>query len=411
MSERLKRIFVILGFVLVTASIATALYVVFFQGPSSDFAPVPPSETPSSEGTGEGLPSAGEGTPTVVSPEDRAPGALPEASPVADGGVTKTEAITTGRVVAPTLASDGVSMAYYDRTDGRFYTVTDEGEVERLSDKMFPKAETVSWNKTGDKAAIEFPDGSNVIYDFEDEKQTTLPSHWEDFSFSPVTNELVAKSIGLDPNNRSIVITSTDGSRTRAVAALGNNADKVTLDWSPNNQVIAFSDTGPTVSGFGRKMILPIGKNSENLPGITVEGINFKSQWSPQGNHLLFSSAGAEDDYRPMLWVVAGDPNAIGQQRRRLGLNTWADKCTFADNRTLYCAVPQALGPNTGLQRALADNVADSIYRVNIETGVTERVAIPEKAQSIDSLTVSQDGKRLFFTNHETGVLQQIQLK
>src|SRR3989338_2582899 len=165
MSEKLKRVLIIIGFALVAGAIAAALYVVFFRAPASV---IPPSGTPfeTPEGVSEGLPSAGPGAPVSAPPEETVT-ALPPAAPVADGGVTKTQAITTGRVVAPTLSSDGASMAYYDRTDGRFYMVNAQGEVERLSDKIFPKAETVVWNTAGEKAVIEFPDGSNVVYDFE----------------------------------------------------------------------------------------------------------------------------------------------------------------------------------------------------------------------------------------------------
>lgn len=407
MSERLKRILLVIGFVLVVGAIAAALWVVFFRAPGVE-PPTPDLQPPTSDS--EGLPTAGVGTPVGAPPQEGVT-ELPEAAPIADGGVTQTQAITTGRVASPTLASDGASMAYYDKTDGRFYTVNAEGNVERLSDKTFPQAETVVWNGKGEKAVIEFPDGTNVVYDFENEKQTTLPAHWEDFDFSPSTDEIIAKSIGLDPNNRALVITSADGSRTRSIADLGENADKVTVNWSPNNQVVAFSDTGPSVAGFGRKMIIPIGKNRENFPGLTVEGLNFKAQWNTRGDKIVYSSAGAQDDYRPMLWVVDGNPGSLGERRRSLGINTWVDKCTFANQSTMYCAVPQAMGPNIGLQRALANNIADAIYRVNVETGTSERVAVPQTPQSIETLTVSADGSRLFFTDQATGILQQIRLK
>lgn len=410
MSERLKRILLIIGFVLIVVVIAAALYIVFFRGAPEVVSPGTTGETIGEATTDGTLPRADTGTPVTITEPPSVGTQLPEASPVADGGLTETEALTTGRVVAATLTG-GQDMAYYDRTDGRFYRVNSEGVIERLSDTQFPRAETIAWNNEGEKAVIEFPDGSNIVYDFDNETQVTLPAHWEDFGFSPSTDEIIAKSIGIDPGNRSLVITSTDGSRTQSIAALGDNADKVDINWSPNDQVVAFSDTGPSVSGFGRKLMIPIGKNQENFRGITVEGVNFLSQWNPQGNKLLFSSAGSQNGYRPTLWVVDGNPNALGENRRSLGVNTWADKCTFANNSTLYCAVPQQLGPNSGLQRALADSIPDDIYRINIETGATVRVAVPQVSQSIDSLHVNEDQSRLFFTNADTGVLQQLRLE
>lgn len=408
MSERLKKILLVTGFVIVTLVIATALYLMFFKPPGG-IQVVAPTTTIEPAGT---LPTSGAAVPTAeIEPEVISEPRLPGASEVAKGGITKTQSLTLGGVVAPTLSSDAQGMSYYDKADGRFYRIGSDGEIEALSDKKFPNASGITWNSTSEKAVIEFPDGSNVVYDFEKETQATLPSHWEDFDFSPTTDQIIAKSIGLDPNNRSLVITNSDGTNTKSIAALGNNADKVIVDWSPNDQVVAFSDTGPVVSGFGRKLIIPIGKNEENFQGVTVEGFDFTSQWNKQGDKLLYSSVGAQNAYKPMLWVVDGRANSIGNNRRSLGIETWADKCSFTNNTTIYCAVPQSMAPNLGLQRSLANTIADGIYKINIETGAVELVAIPDIPQSIDSIQVSGNGDRVFFTNSSTGVLQQIILK
>ena len=410
MSERLKKILIIVGFVITVAVIATALYFVFFRPVGSIPATTITTPTTPTETSG-GLPSAGTGQPiTITEPEDDR-FRLPGASEVAVGGITRTQALTTSGVTAPTLSSDAQGMNYYDEADDRFYRIDTDGTIESLSDKKFPGVSEVTWNEASEKAVLEFPDGSNIVYDFENETQVTLPAHWEDFDFSPTTDQIIAKSIGLDPNNRALVITNSDGSNTKSIASLGNNADKVIVDWSPNDQVVALSDTGPTTSGFGRKLMIPIGKNSENFQGITVEGFDFVSQWNQQGDKLLYSSVGSQNSYKPMLWVVDGRSNSIGNNRRSIGIETWADKCTFSNNTTIYCAVPQSMAANVGLQRALAENIADSIYRINIETGLTELVAVPDVPQSIDSLRVSGDEDRIFFTNSQTGILQQVLLK
>lgn len=411
MNPRLKSILLVLGFLTVVIAIAAALYVVFFrqvsQTPGVEVVEAPSGVTV----PGTGLPPAGEGAP-VSKPTPSEGGGIPEAPTIAGGGVTKTEALTTGPALHVALSSDGASMNYYDRKDGHFYTINDQGEVVRLSDQTFPKVDSVSWNQDASKAVLEFPDGSNIVYDFENETQVSLPAHWQDFEFSPNADQIISKSIGIDPKSNAIIITNADGSGAKAVAALGNNADKVDLNWSPNDQVIGFSDTaGSAVSGLARKLILPIGKNQENFRGLTVEGLDFIGDWSPRGDKLVYSSVGSTNDYRPMLWVVDGSGNDLGNNRRMLGIETWADKCTFSDNSTMYCAVPDRLDANVGLQRVLADNVSDSIYRININTGTTTRVAIPETPQSIETLRVSEDGSRVFFTNKSSGILQSIRLK
>lgn len=414
MSPRLRQVLLILGFIVLIAAMGAAIYLVFFKTPQARVPEaIPPVETTREE---TGLPAAGLGAPPgTASPEGTAeiPRAqtLPGAKPVAEGGVTQTQALTSARVTAPTLSQDGNGMQYYDKADGRFYRISTGGDVERISDKKFANVENVTWNAKGSSAVLEFPDGSNVVYDFSAGKQVSLPRHWEDFSFAPRGDEILAKSIGIDPSNRALVITKTDGSNTRAIAALGDNADKVIPSWSPNDQVIAFSDTGPTLSGFGRKMIIPIGKNEENFKGLVVEGFDFQPLWNTQGDALVYSAVGDTNGYRPMLWAVSGRAQSIGDNRKSLGVETWADKCSFTSGTTLYCAVPQRLPANVGLQRQLSAQSADAIYRVNVETGSAELVAIPDTPQSIDHVSVSEDGGNLFFTNASTGILQILRLK
>jgi len=414
MPPSMKKIALVVGFFVLIAAMGAAIYVVFFRPPSVRVLEEA-VETPSPTSAGA-LPESGTGAPTPASggegtgavPPART---LPGAKPVAEGGITKTTALTSSRVTAATLSQDGKGMQYYDKTDGRFYRIGTDGSVERLSDEKFSTVEQVTWAKDGVSAVLEFPDGSNVVYNFSAGKQVSLPRHWEDFYFAPDGEEILAKSIGVDPSNRALVITKTDGTNTRAIAALGNNADKVIPSWSPNDQVVAFSDTGPTLSGFGRKMIIPIGKNEEQFKGVVVEGFDFKPLWNPQGNSLVYSAVGEINGYRPMLWVVNGRGESIGDRRRTLGIETWADKCTFSSGTNLYCAVPQELPANTGLQRQLAGSQADAIYRINIDTGETELVAIPDIPQSIDSIQVSSDGGTLFFTNAATGILETMRLK
>jgi len=397
-----------LGLIVLTIGIAYAIYAVFFKKSTTVIEP-PTVETTDTTGT-EGLPGSTTGTTTGTTSEIGST-ELP-VSTVADGGFTETTRLTSSEIISPTLGADGKSISYYDPTDGKFYSVNRDGEAKPLSDKTFPKAETIIWSEDADQVVVEFPDGSNVIYDFTTEKQTTLPSHWEEFDFAPSGEQIIAKSIGNDPNSRAIVITNTDSSNAKVVAALGNNENLVDISWSPNDQVVAFSNTASASASeggsFGRSFILPIGKNEENYKGLTVEGINFHSTWSPDGTQILYDVTSATSGYRPALWIVDGTSSTMGNNRRSLGINTWVDKCTFVSNTELYCAVPELLEANTGLQRDLA-NSADGIYRIDLSTGKMKFLGYPEVPTVMSSLAVSENGADLYYTDLE-GRLQLMRL-
>ncbi len=411
MSERTKRLLVVIGFIASVFGIGAALYFVFFH------APVPPATVSPGEGTTATgtLPSSGTaGARPAVTPTGTTGGGtgLPVAAPVANGGLTATTAITEGAVSFPTLGADGKTVSFYNAADSKFYTVDKDGKLVLLSDKEFPDVSKAEWNKDSDKAVLEFPDGSNVVYDFTAERQVSLPKHWEDFQFSPVSNEIEAKSMGVDPGNRWLVTTNDDGSNAKAFQALGENASKVTVSWSPNDQVVAFSDTAePLSGGLDRKTILPVGMKGENFRGLTVEGLGFLSKWSPNGKQLLYSVSGDYSNNMPLLWLVDATPATMGENRHSLGLNTWADKCSFSTSTVVYCAVPRNLPVNAGLKRGLYVANPDSLYKIDTATSKVTLVAIPDGDVTMENLTVSSDGSSLYFTDQSDGTLQLIRLK
>ncbi|MCH8049705.1 hypothetical protein IH979_03300, partial [Patescibacteria group bacterium] len=329
-------------------------------------------------------------------------------SPIAEGGPVLTVQLTSSAIAAPKLTATG-TVAYYDAFDGRFYTIDQNGNILQLSDRKFPDAETVVFADSANIAAIEFPDGSNIIYDFETEIQTILPSHWTEFEFDPNAQEVVSKNLTSDPNRRSLVITSTDGTRTKVIAALGLKEDAVTLNWSPDGNVVGFSATGTVQTGFGRNEIFLIDTNGEVAGSLVVEGNHFSPLWSPSGSHLLYSVADAANRYRPSLWYVRSSGNDIGADRRRIGVETWIEKCAFASETELYCAVPREVGDYSGEDPRLV-TAPDDVYLINLTTGRSTLIGSPVLDLQMFNLSVTPDGSNLYFTDQQ-GRLNAMRLK
>jgi WD40 repeat protein len=394
---------ILLGIIIIIGG-GFAIYFFFFRAPVSEVVPEEEIEVPIAE-----LPEAEVG----VLPEEveATPPTELEASPVAVGGLTQVETITPAAIVSnATLSGDGQGVNYYDAASGQFSKVLSDGSIQTLSDETFYDVENVAWAPDGNGAILEYPDGSNILYDFQTKKQMTLPKHWEDFDFSPQGDQIVAKSMGLDPDNRWLIVSDRDGSNAQAIEPLGNNADKVQVSWSPNNQVIATSRTGQPM-GINRQQILLVGKNQENFPGLTVEGWGFDYEWSPTGDRMLYDVYNMDNNYNPTLWIVDAAGSNIGLNRRYLKVNTWSDKCAFADNTTLYCAVPDYLPKGAGLQPELADDIPDTIYKIDVTTGKKSTVGKPEDASTVKQLSISSDGKYLFYVDQLTNQLNQMRLK
>ena len=416
-----KRILLAIGFIATVLLLAYLLY--FFLLRPTVPATTPATNTNQAPGT---LPGTNENANIAVNAN--APGTLPGtnvntaipgaptppatsttvASTVASGGLTKSTALTDGRSYGSTLSADGSSVLYYDRNSGLFMRLTPSGTATPLSDKIFYQVDQITWSPDKEKAILEYPDGANILYDFTTKEQVTLPTHWKDFDFSADGSQLVFKSMGSSEETRWLSIASADGSKAQKIEHLGDKDATVYPMWSPNDQVVAlFSED----RDFDRQTLYFVGKNQENFSSAIIEGRDFRGQWSTNGDQLLYSVYSSESDYKPTLWVVSAQGDSIGQNRIELNLNTWADKCTFADNSTVYCAVPKSLSENAGIFADEMDDSPTDIYRVDLTTGIKSLVATPEGNHNIDQLIPSADGRYLYFTNKTDGRLYRIQLK
>jgi hypothetical protein len=329
------------------------------------------------------------------------------ATETASGGLTKTTAV----VIDPTRYINGNQsggLQYYNTIDGKFYRILPNGDIELMSDKVFNNVSSVVWSNDSNKAILEYPDGANILYDFETNKQVTLPRHWEEFDFSPSDQNLIFKNIALDVENRYLVVSNTDGSQARIIEPIGRAENKFNSDWSPNNQIVA---TFSEAKDLNRSEVYFIGLNGENFKSMIVEGRGFEGLWSPDGEKMFYSVYDPKNDYKPELWVSNASPGSVGDNRQKIGLQTWANKCTFNSGTSVFCAVPTSLSFGAGMgQKESTEGVPDVIYEINLNTGAKRLIAIPQIDLTIGTLVVSDETNQLFFTDQDTNMIYKINL-
>jgi hypothetical protein len=418
---RFKKLFLILGFLAIIFIIGYLLWSLFFKT-------APRLEGPSTIGTSTssgGLPIIGEGSGQIITPGG--PGELPinngeitpipgtgspsgtisNPSDIALGGVTKTTTISQNPSLNLSVNSSG-QVQYYDRLDEKFYKLNSDGTKTTLSDKVFHSVSNVVWSPTNDKAIIEYPDGSKISYNFNTQKQTTIPSHWQDFSFSNNGDKLLSESIGLNEEDSWLIVSSADGSQAQTLEKLGNQHPNAYPAWSPNDQIAALYTDGVD---FSRQELFFIGFNGENFKSTVMEGRGLEFKWSTEGDRVLYSVYNSNTNYNPSLWLVDATSDTIGENRARLNLQTWASKCTFASNTEVYCAVPEQLEKGAGLFPELADKTKDNLYKIDLTTGSQKLIAIPDNYYNISQIVVGEDQDYLYFSDKFSGAIYQIQLR
>ncbi len=405
-----KRILYIALFILLTIGLAFALYYVFFA---------PKKQTVPDSGDGQSttgqFPNSNDGTPSQST--DGGTGTLPGSGTVTrpgdTSGQTAGEAVPlVTRIVDTPVSSVNIDgdgrTSYYNVIDGKFYRINANGEIESLSDNTFFNVSDVTWSPAREEAIIEYPDGANIYYNFDTETQVTLPAHWQEFSFDNTGNDIAAKSIGFSTENQWLIVSDPQGNTVTPIEPLGNNADKVIVDWSPKGDVIAMSRTGEEISA-DRQEVLLLGQHGENFKSLIVEGRGLETQWSPTGETLLHSVYSARNGYIPELWIVGASGDSIGAGRKLLGVNTWADKCTFADSRYIYCGVPTNIETGSGFVPELADSTPDNIVRIDTQTGLKQPIET-DGTHTIDTIFVGDDGQTVYFTDKTQSGLFRVAL-
>ncbi len=404
-----QRIFIILGFLVLVVALGYLLYLIFIK-PSL---PAPVTNIAGVSTTTGKLPVSGVGVPvTPVATTGPAgipsAGAKPVAAAKALGGLTAAPAINNAATINPTLGANGSGVQYYNQDDGKFYRVDNNGKVTPLSDQTFYDVSNVVWAPQKDKAIIEYPDNSKILYNFDTKQQVTLPSFWNEFDFSADGSQIVMKSSNVDTENNYLAVANDDGTGAKPIEQIGANGDTVYDSWSPNNQTIAMYTQGIDLD---RQEVFFVGQNGENFKSTVVEGRGFEPQWSTAGDQLAYSVYSTDNNLKPELWAVDAQGDSIGADRRDLGVQTWASKCTFANDTTMYCGVPQTLDTGAGLFPEMAQNTSDNLYQINIATGEKKLVAVPDGNYNMSNLSVTTDGSTLFFQDDNTKLVHKVILK
>jgi len=412
-----KKIALISGFIILTLFLGWLIYFTFFR--------LTPSLTDNNGNINgnTGLPQASQGNSSINS---NYPGSLPGAAggnvnvaldrqaqsklpaDIASGGLTKTQKLIDLSAVGLTLTADGNGLLYYDSESGKFYRISNEGKKTEISSKIFYLAENVVWSNNKDEAIIEYPDSSKILYNFETETQVTLPKHWQEFDFSSDDKQMVVKSLGNDPDNRFLIVSKPDGSSARTINALGTNADIVSPDWAPNNQIIATYVKG--IDGTRQELFF-MGLNDENYKSIVIAGRGFSGQWSPHGEKILYSVYNSQTGNIPVLYVVDALGNKVGLNQKNLKVMTWSNKCVFENEENVYCAVPTNLDEGAGFSQEMMDKYPDIIYKINLVTGYKTVLAVPDENFTINKIMISNSGKYLYFQDKFSGKVYKINLR
>lgn len=411
-----KKIGLIILFLAVTILLAIALYFTFFRKSPVPVV-IPPTPTfpgglPTIPGGGVIIP--GEEVPPgvlppsvgIIVPPEAGVAPIPSISVTANGGQVAPQKLVDTGAQFVNLASDGQALNYYDSTTGLFSKINPDGSLSLISSQVFRDLNNATWAPSSDKAVLEFQNGSKMIYNFATRQSYEIPSQFTDFSFSPDSKKIAAKDMKTNEEERWLVTVDDRGGNKQFLEHLGDNADRVKVQWNPNDKIIG---TSAKSIDNERSEVIFLTKDGTKLGKAIVQGRDLRYDYSEDGNRMVYSVWNPNSNFLPTLWVTSTNPNNIDQGRVNTGLNTWADKCTYYQNTTIYCAVPKQISQYSGILPSNNDS-PDDIYQINPDTGVSVKIAEPVFPVQIQNIKVSADGSTLFYTEQDSGAVNKIKL-
>ncbi len=391
MNTLLKKILIILVIILILALVALLIYNLFIKKPSGE-----------EDGDGARFPENGEGE---FIPDEDENGEL-EPSPT-----LKIKAISTERVLAPTLSADKTKVIYYSQYNGNVWQSAFDGSgLTRISSVILDNLKEIIWSPDKTKTVSIYQDEkeniSKNIYDYNTGEITPLSVNVKEIAWSPGSNKIAYQYTDDITDANNISTANPDGTAWQNIFQV--RLKDVGLDWT-SSEITFFEKP----SGLAQGSLFLLNPLSKTLTKVLSNVYGMAAKWSPQGDKVLFSKTNSSGK-NISLYVALKD----GSSEANISISGLIRKCAWSlDNRTIFCAVPKNISeaeilPDDFYKGSFVSD--DDFWKINLETGVKTILLEPwEKGNGIYDaidLFLSPLEDYLFFVNKKDGLLYSIEL-
>lgn len=309
--------------------------------------------------------------------------------------------LTDFPIIAPSLNKGENKVLFYKKDGGDLFSIDFEGKnLEKISNITVLGLTEAVWSNEKDRAAVFYLDGE-IIKGFLQIGSTTtsLPQGIKSLVFSPDGKNLaylvergenvdliIADAFGKNPK-----ITYTTPIRDAKI--LWPTPDRISLQTAP--------------SGVAEGFLFGYSRSSGILSRIAGPLFGLTSLWSPNGSQIAASITNTKGKNTRLLVL-----DAAGQIKFETTATTLSEKCAWADELELFCAIPKSslngyLMPDDYLRGEL--NTTDRIMAVNLENkSVRELLNI--KDFDVSNLLITKKKDYLLFINRPDGTLWSLKL-
>ncbi len=389
MNTKLKKILIIFISVLILALIGLLIYNLFIKEPEKDG--LSPGELP--EGEEGGLEPGEEEGEITPKPE------------------LKIKAISTERVLSPTLSADNTKVIYYSQYNGNVWQSAFDGSgLMKVSSAALDNLKDIIWSPDKTKVISIYQDEEENIskysYNYNTGKVFLLDSFIQEIIWSPQSDKIVYQYTNETTDDNNISTANPDGANWQSI--FQTRMKNINLSWAGSE--ITFYEKP---SGLIQGSLFILNPLTKNLTKVLSDVYGMAAKWSPQGDNVLYSKTGNQGKGIG-LYIAPKD----GSGEIAIGISGLIEKCVWSqDNRTIFCAVSSNIDeaeilPDDFYKGSFISN--DEFWKINLETG--EKTILLEPWERGDGIYDAVDlflsplEDYLFFVSKLDGLLYSIGL-
>lgn len=395
---------------------------------------IPPSEGGETPINGESVPrlrqistSPVAGATSIITTRTRTV-TIPPVPIEGDSGGDPSEKITEPK--DEIITEEAEAIRYVEKTTGHIYeTYTDMLESTRITNTTIPRIHDAYFDTIGNTVVLRYLDTStsetetflaNIVINEENpiqdgtQEQATPEIQEYKLEGSFMTNNITDITISPDMKSIFTIEPATGGSTgiitdfllgTRSIVLFSPLTEWQSF-WPSNNLLTLTTKPSGEVPGYMFIVNRKSGIIDKQLGGI----LGLTTKMSPDEKKVLYSNS---ESGRVKLNLYTLNTRVTSD----LGVRTLPEKCIWQrDSVAIYCAIPDTLPtgtyPDTWYQGAV--NFSDSLWYLNIETNVYDKIVEPTSVvgQSLDMTNLFFDpkGEYIFFTDKTTSTLWSYRL-
>ncbi len=392
MNTSLKKILIISAVILIVALIIFLVYTFFFKKPTGQ--PI--------GGEGGQFPSGGEGQPGTGDEQKEGTTPSPE---------IKIKAISTEKVLAPTLSADKTRVIYYGQTNGNVWqSAFDGSSLTNISSTVLNNLAKIIWSPDKTKVISIYQNPNETInkysYDYKTGKASLLGSYIQEITWSLNSDKIAYQYTNETTDENNVSTANPDGTNAKNILQI--RIKNINIDWIGSE--ISFYEKP---SGLVQSSLFLLNPLSKNLTKALSDIYGLTVKWSPQKDKVLYSKTTSNGTN---VGVYFAPKN--GSTETNIGVSTLIEKCVWLqDNRTILCAVPKnideaAILPDDFYKGSFLSD--DEFWKIN--TATKEKTPLLDswergnEVYDATSLFLSPLEDYLFFVNKKDGLLYSIEL-